>query len=108
MAGLQEQKEALEALGAKIIAASVDDLDKIAEAAPDATFPIATGITEDQAKTMGAWWGKHPRGMIIQPAEFIIKQDGTVVHSMYASGPVGRMNPPDIVKILEFMAKQAG
>jgi peroxiredoxin len=107
LAGLQEQKAALEALGAKIIAASVDDADKITEAAPNVTFPIATGVTEEQANAIGAWWGKHPRGMIIQPSEFIIKQDGTVVHSMYASGPVGRMNPPDIVLNLEFMAKQA-
>jgi len=107
LAGLQENKPALEALGAKIIAASVDGPDKIAEAAPDVTYPIATGVTEEQANAMGAWWGKHPRGMIIQPSEFIIRQDGTVVHSMYASGPVGRMNPPDIVLLLEFMEKQA-
>ena len=100
MAGLEKHKDAIEALGGKIIAGSVDGADKIAEAAPDATFPIAVNITQEHADAMRAWWGDHPRGNIIQPSEFIISQDGKVVHSMYASGPVGRMHPEEIVNML--------
>ena len=105
MAGIQEKKAELEALGATIIAGSVDAEDKAKEAGPDVTFPIAHSMTQADADAMRAWWGDHPRGKIIQPCEFIIK-DGKVVHSLYASGPVGRMLASDIVANLAFMAKQ--
>ena len=105
MAGLQEKKAELEALGAKIIAGSVDAEEMAKEAGPDVTFPIAHSMTEADANAIRAWWGTHPKGKIIQPAEFIIK-DGKVVHSLYASGPVGRMQASDIIALLQFMAKQ--
>lgn len=104
MAGLQEHKAELEALGAKIIAGSVDPEDKAKEAGPDVTFPIAHSMTREQSDAIRAWWGEQ-RGGIIQPCEFIIK-DGKVVHCLYASGPVGRMQGSDIVALLNFMAKQ--
>lgn len=107
MAGLQEKKSELEALGAKIIAGSVDPEDKIAEAAPDVTYPIAHSMTEQDANAIRAWWGDHPRGKIIQPSEFLLSKEGKVIHSLYASGPVGRMGAGDLVKMLNFMAAQA-
>lgn len=100
MAGLQKYKDEIEALGGRIIAGSVDGADKIAEAAPGVTFPIAVNMTRDQADAMGAWWGEM-RGGIIQPSEFIIDSDGKVVHSLYASGPVGRMAGEEIVNMLK-------
>lgn len=102
MAGLQQHKGELEALGATIFAASVDPADKAAEAAPGVTFPIGIEVTRDQADAMGAWWGEM-RGGIIQPTEFLIRKDGTILHTLYASGPVGRMQPEELVRQLTTM-----
>ena len=100
MAGLQKHKDEIEALGGKIIAGSVDAADKLAEAAPGVTYPVAVNMTRDHADAMRAWWGDM-RGGIIQPSEFIIGADGKVVHSLYASGPVGRMAGEEIVNMLK-------
>lgn len=105
MAGLQKHQAEIEALGGRIFAASVDPADKAAEAAPGATFPIGVEVTREQTDTFGAWWGEQ-RGGIVQPTEFIIGADGKIVHSLYASGPVGRMQPEEIVNMLTLFDKR--
>ena len=57
----------------------------------DAQFPIAYGVTQSDAATLGAWWSDL-RGGFIQPAEFLLGRGGTVLGSLYASGPIGRIN----------------
>ena len=52
LAGIQAHKSELEALGATIIAGSVDAADKIAEAAPDVTYPIAVNMMAFDLKIM--------------------------------------------------------
>lgn len=95
----------LEGLGASLLAASVDEEEKALEAGADVTFPIAYGVTRDQADALGAWWGEQ-RGGIVQPSEFLIQADGTVVHSLYASGPVGRMAGDELVRMLTLLDKR--
>ena len=73
-----------------------------------ATFPIAYGCTKADADTIGAWWGDHlPDGehifkyeAFIQPTEFLLSRGGVVLGSMYASGPVGRMNPDEAIFVI--------
>jgi len=95
---MEQQKSALEALGARIIAASADDEAHAAEFAKDVSFPVAYGVTRQEAEHMGAWWGEQRNNM--QPAEFLIGRDGKVTHSLYASGPVGRMSAQELVRLL--------
>lgn len=42
--------------GAKVVAASVDSIDKAREVASEVSFPIGYGVTRDIANTLGAWW----------------------------------------------------
>ncbi len=88
---MEKHREQLEALGAKIIVASADKEEHAQEFARDVGFPVAFGVTREDAVRLGAWWGEQRNNM--QPAEFLIGRDGRVVHSLYASGPVGRMAP---------------
>jgi hypothetical protein len=46
----------------------------------------------------GAWWDSD-RGFI-QPAEFLLGRGGIVLGSMYASGPVGRMEADEAVRLI--------
>ncbi len=107
MAAFEEHKEALEGLGAKIWAASVDTGDDSKEVADTVSFPVGEGVTRDQAEQIGAWYGdaRHPE--MVQPSEFLIKGDGTVMMSSYSSGPLGRVNPDDIMKVINYLENLA-
>jgi peroxiredoxin len=105
LAGFEEKRREIEALGGRIVAGSVDARDKAAETAAQLNYPIAFGMTRADADHVGAWWEER-RG-IIQPCGFIVGDDGKVKTSAYSSGPIGRIEPGDTVKVLEFYDKQA-
>lgn len=105
MAGFGRERGALEAVGAKVVAASVDPLDKAKEVAAEVGSPIAYGVTREQADQIGAWWEER-RG-IVQPSEFIVGRDGKVIASSYSSGPLGRIDAADVVKLINFYEAQA-
>jgi alkyl hydroperoxide reductase subunit AhpC len=98
LADFERESEELATLGAKVYAASVDDVDKASESASNLSYPMAHGITRADADKIGAWW--EDRRGIIQPSEFIVGADGKVVSSTYSSGPVGRLLATDAVKII--------
>jgi peroxiredoxin len=100
LVGFENARAELEALGVSVIAASVDAPDKAAEVAAQLSFPVAYGATRADADRMGCWWEER-RG-IFQPANFIIGADGKVVASTYSDGPIGRMEPADVVRYIRF------
>ena len=95
----------LRAAGAKALAASVDPLDKAKEVAAELAFPVAYGVTRGQADQIGAWW--EDRRSIVQPSEFLVGPNGAVIDSSYSSGPIGRIEPADVVKRIKFVEAQA-
>ena len=96
MVGFETEKENLAALGVKVIAASVDPEDKAREVAEEVSFPVGYGVTREQADLVRAWWSEE-RG-IIQPSEFLVGEDGKIIHSSYSSGPIGRIDAADVVR----------
>ncbi len=100
MVGFANEIEALESIGAKVLAASVDPIDKAKEVADEVSFPVAHGVTREMADALGSWW--EDRRGIIQPSEFIIGEDGKISTSSYSSGPIGRFDAADVVKIINF------
>ena len=105
MAGFEKQRKELEAVGAKVVAASVDPLDKAKEDAVELSYPIGYGVTREQADRIGAWW--EDRRGIVQPSEFIVGRDGKVIASSYSSGPIGRIDAADVVKLIDFREAQS-
>ena len=102
LAEWEAQKEVLAALGCSVYAISVATREE-AQGVVDTgiTFPIGYGCTKEDAETIGAWWGNHPpQGEHIQPTEFLLRQGGIVLGSMYASGSVGRMGAEQAVNSL--------
>jgi len=91
-------------LDAKVYAASVDDIEHAGEIAKDLSYPVAHGVTREDATKLDSWW--EDRRSIIQPSEFIIGDDGKVVASTYSSGPVGRILAADAVKIITMYASR--
>jgi peroxiredoxin len=105
LAGFGRERKALEALGAKVVAASVDPLDKATEVADEIGFPVAYGVTRQQADAIGAWW--EERRNFVQPSEVVLGQDGKVIASSYSAGPLGRIDAADVIKLINFREAQA-
>ena len=84
---------------------TVDPLDKAKEVAAELPFPVAYGVTRAQADTLGAWW--EDRRSIIQPSEFVLDANGKVISSTYSSGPIGRVDAADVIKLINFRERQA-
>ncbi len=100
MAGFENELDALRTAGAGVIAASVDPLDRAREVAEGLSFPVAWGVTRAQADMIGAWWDE--RRAIVQPAEFLLDAKGKVVSSTYSSGPIGRVEAADVIRLIQF------
>lgn len=105
MAGFGKEYAGLQRLGVSVVAASTDPVDKAREVAAELPFPIAYGMTREQAQAIGAWWEER-RG-IVQPSEFVLDGGGKIRSSTYSSGPIGRVDAADVVKLINFYDKQA-
>jgi len=106
LAGFNAVKGELDALGAKVVAASVDPIEKARDVAAEVSFPIGYGVTRDIANTLGAWW--EDRRSIIQPAEFVVGMDNKIIVSSYSDGPLGRIEGADVVKLIRFYESRKG
>ena len=104
MTAFEGLKGQFDELNTSILGASVDDAEKAAEVETDLSFPIAHSVTRQQADSMGAWW--EERRNIIQPSEFILNGDGKVVSATYSTGPIGRVQPEDVLKLITFIESQ--
>ncbi len=91
----------LEAVGARVaVAGSVDSAWHAQEIADGVSFPIAQGLSREQSEAVGALWEDDRK--FIQPAEFILLEDGAVRGSSYAAGPLGRLDAADAVRLITF------
>lgn len=105
MVGFEKLKGELDAVGARVFAASVDPVEKAREVAAEVSFPVGYGVSREIADNLGAWW--EERRSIIQPSEFVLGADGKVLASSYSDGPIGRMDAADVVKMIRFREAQA-
>ena len=105
MAGFEQHKGELDELGVKVVAASIDPLDKAKLVADEVSFPVGFGVTRAMADQLGSWW--EERRSIIQPSEFLVAADGKVRSATYSSGPIGRVDAADVIRLVRFYDKQA-
>lgn len=95
----------MDALGIGVVAASVDPIDKAKEVAAETNFPIGYGVTREDADKLGSWW--EERRQIIQPTEFVLKGDNTIVNSSYSDGPLVRLQPSEVIGMVNHLDKMA-
>lgn len=104
MGGFASSKAEFDKLNVKVVAASVDPLDKAQEVANELNFPVGYGVTRDIADRLGSWW--EERRQIIQPSEFILNAENKVMASSYSDGPLGRIDAGDVVRLVNFYQSQ--
>jgi len=105
LAGFEFWKAQLASAGASVVAASVDPIDKAKEIAAGLSFPVGYGVTRAQADQLGSWWEER-RG-IVQPSEFLVGANGKILQASYSTGPIGRIEAMDVVRVIDFMEAQA-
>ena len=102
MATYQRSMDKLEQLGVYVIGATIEDWGTAAQMAEEEgiTFPIAYGVTPESIGALYPLWGEEKGyGHTVEPMEFLVRR-GFVIGSMYASGPVGRM---DVTQLIHFI-----
>jgi len=94
-----------------VVAGSVDDA--------ETTNDLAAGLRLNYVKVLngldahavaaatGALTQERDGGPILHATGFLLRPDGTVMQSVYASGPIGRLMPDDVLKIVAFHRMQA-
>lgn len=107
MADFEEHREALERLGATIVAASADTEEEARGIIEDLGlgFTVLYGLdAEETSRRIGCYTGVRQGRPHIQPAAFVLRPDGTVAHAVYSSGKVGRFTASDAATILKATA----
>ena len=92
----------LKQLGVSVIGATVEDRETAARMGEEVglSFPIAYGVTPDSVESLAPWWTEDDRhGRYVQPTEFLLRR-GIVLGSMYASGPIGRMDVDEATALI--------
>jgi hypothetical protein len=73
--------------------------------ADEVSFPVGYEVPRSVADTLGSWW--EDRRGLIQPSEFLIREDASVVASSYSDGPIGRFDAETVLGVVRFDGKQA-
>ena len=82
-----------------VLAATADDRKSTEALARESglTFPMSYGTQPSQLEPLDPWWVHDRHGHYHQPMEFLVMRDGTVFGSLYASGPIGRMDVNEVL-----------
>lgn len=90
-----------------IVAASVDPLADAEKMRDDEqlTFDVAHSLDmADFAERYGAFFGAE-RGCL-HATGFVLDSDGTVAHAVYATGPIGRLEPQATIRAIDYRISQ--
>ena len=90
-------------LGVKIIAGNTegDAETEHLHTEHNLSFPVAHSVPLGVAATLGGWTGVRQGVDYMQPCEFVLRPDGTVAASMYATTQLGRMNPEEVLRYIK-------
>lgn len=99
LVSFQARLSELETLGVQVVAATADTRETTVAMIKEKgiTFPVAYGVTKQDIEAMDPWWTEDQHGLYVQPLELLVLHGGTVFGSIYASGPVGRMDVEEVL-----------
>jgi len=92
----------------KVVAASVDSVENVAalKAGLRVGFPMYAEVDAAAvADATGAFMQSGDR-TFLHATGFLIRPDGTVATAVYATGPIGRLNPTEVLRSVGFAKRQ--
>ncbi len=63
-------------------------------------IPVGYGVDQAMIESIGGYWEANRE--FSQPAEFIIRPDGTIAMLSYSDGPLSRMEAADAVRTVSY------
>ncbi len=103
MADFQALSKEFESEGVRIVAGSVDPLEKAEEAIKKAgvTYPVAYGMSaKETSRITGAYYDDNRN--YIHATGFLVRPDNTVEVACYSTGPIGRFVAKDMLGLVKF------
>ncbi len=100
--------EQFESEQVKIIAGSVDPIDKTKELVEKLgiTFPVAYGINAEEAsRLLGVFYEEERK--FIHSTGFLVRPDNTIEVAVYSTGPIGRFVAKDVFGLVKFYKSKA-
>ena len=93
----------LSALGIAVIAGNTEGRAETEQTQHDhgLSFPVAQGVPASAIEKLGALTGVRRGVSHMQPCEFVLRPDGTVAASLYASTQLGRMDPHEVLRFVQ-------
>lgn len=108
MADFEKHADELQARDTAIVAASVDseaDAEKMRDD-EQLSFAVAHSLDmADFARRYGAFF--NPDRGCLHATGFVIESNGTVAHAVYATGPIGRLEPQATIRAIDFLISKA-
>ena len=102
LAAYQARLDELTELSVSVFGGTIEDRETASRMAEEdgLTFPIAYGVTQESIGALGPLWHEEKGyGRCVEPMEFLVR-GSHVIGSMYASGPIGRM---DVEQLISFI-----
>ena len=106
LADFQKWLSRFEAEEVRVIAGSVDPIEKAKETVEKAgiKYPVAYGMVAEEVNTItGAFYDRDKK--FLHATGFLIRPDNTIDVACYSSGPVGRFVPKDLLGLIKFYKK---
>jgi peroxiredoxin len=109
LASFSRATDALNEVGAKVVALSVDGEAAAAELVTKhrLAFPVGHSVdAEKVAAATGAYTNEDPS--YLQSTGFVLAPDGTVLTAVYSSDAIGRLVADDVVGYLRYLHEHQG
>jgi len=102
LAGLKEHEEDFADEDIRVFLASADDRDGAEEMKRDEElgFPVLHGLDVDDIRDRFGLYIERGAPTHLQPAQFILRPDGTIRLACYSSGRVGRLDAGEVLDII--------
>jgi peroxiredoxin len=107
LADYAAHQQELDRLGVKVVAFSVDDEPTTAALAKKhhLTFPMGHSANADLVvAATGAFANEEPH--YLQPTNFILAPDGTILNALYSTNAMGRITPAEVVGLVSYIQSQ--
>jgi peroxiredoxin len=104
----ERAREALAAVGASVVALSVDDEATTKALVEKHRLQFPVGHSADAvaiAEATGAFVNPEPK--FLQSTGFVLDPQGQVLVSVYSSGAIGRLVPEDVVGLVRYLRDHA-
>ena len=90
-------------LGIRVVAGNTESVPETGATAHghELSFPVAHSVDPELVKVLGGWVGERQGKRIMQPSEFVIRPNGEVAASNYATTQLGRMDPQEVLRFVK-------